>query len=1138
MLLWIQKLGFMLCLLYIFTVGCYCRIVVRIGALVPGNNPDYEDSLQTAVRVVNTDEVTQYLNITFLEHIAYTSNNPEKTIMEICDGVVNNSVSVILMVADDITKFTLSLVGAFVGIPIIGFGSQYAVLSDKDVHPMYLRMDPPLAMQAYPIRDILKSYKWNKFSVIYSDDQDGVSFLNELRRIAEKEEFEIEAEIELPVDNMGNISSNLIPLRHINSKVIILQISQNDAVRVFNESSDMGLLDAGYAWILTEALLATSQQNLQSFPMGLIGVNNSAHNKLTSRITDAVHSIARAVQKMYSDFPTGLPPPPNSCWNPKEENKMYGEKLYRYLKQTNFRRNGDTISFDYNGDLNVAAYDILNLRENDEQGKGWINVGTWSEDNLNMNSIQWPGQTEVMPNFDKAKRQLIIVTIEEKPFMFKSDLADRRECFTGGLCLKFTENPNKKTSEDDVKNAFKHWREVGMFTNSTTHSESGATYTAHCCSGMAYDILERLSRDMNFDYDLYIVADGHFGSEEKNVWNGMVGDLTNHVADMAVASFSINSARSQVIDFSAPFYDTSLSIVVARRKGKASIGSFMEPLEWSMWLGIFITLHATAFFATIYEWHSPYGLTPHGRNRRRVFSFPSALTLCWSILFSHTVPSKSPKCWASRFLINLWAIFSLVFIASYTANLAAFMVSEKQPNEITGINDPKLQHESKGFSTATIKSSSPESFLWRSYPELAQKISKHAVNSTQTGIQKLKNGKLDAFIWDSAVLDYQISSDPKCELKLVGKRFASEGYGIGLEKNSILTHEVSQHIYKYFSSGYLEQLHRQWYNTAGCSKQAKGMTGESTLDLSHFIGVFILLCTGIIIATVTLGLEWFVERILVPRWRKDVRKLNWLPLTQRLHRAVHSPTLVQDNTYSARGQQIPLKNIGSRLCEHRNRRDSGDVSYDISKYLTTRHDRQESTPLLNNSSRAVAKIKPLIALKQVNIAVQTDIDEKVNYQLREVDANINSRIKNFESDLHDMRQQLAKALKEKEQLLRKLAEFEDHHRMRSKRNSSSSGSTTNTYNSVFDHGNPSNSHDELHQKNYMEASVRSDDSSQGCASHSMVKRNVRNTVRNPVDDRVHTDVDDVHSYQNPVNFKPCNSIFKPRPSYKSPDSSC
>ncbi|KAJ8374767.1 hypothetical protein SKAU_G00053470 [Synaphobranchus kaupii] len=103
-----------------------------------------------------------------------------------------------------------------------------------------------------------------------------------------------------------------------------------------------------------------------------------------------------------------------------------------------------------------------------------------------------------------------------------------------------------------------------------------------CCYGYCIDLLEKLAEDMHFEFDLYIVGDGNF---------------------------SINSARSGVMDFTSPFFSTSLGILVRSKDTAAPIGAFMWPLHWSMWVGIFVALHITALFLTLYEWKSPFGMT-------------------------------------------------------------------------------------------------------------------------------------------------------------------------------------------------------------------------------------------------------------------------------------------------------------------------------------------------------------------------------------------------------------------------------------------------------------------------------------------------------------------------------------------------
>lgn len=80
------------------------------------------------------------------------------------------------------------------------------------------------------------------------------------------------------------------------------------------------------------------------------------------------------------------------------------------------------------------------------------------------------------------------------------------------------------------------------FSNNCVHVRRSLPDT-YCCFGLSIDLLEKMSNDLEFDFHLYLVADGTFGSR-KLQWNGVVGDLVSGSAHMAFCPLSVTSARS------------------------------------------------------------------------------------------------------------------------------------------------------------------------------------------------------------------------------------------------------------------------------------------------------------------------------------------------------------------------------------------------------------------------------------------------------------------------------------------------------------------------------------------------------------------------------------------------------------------
>ncbi|XP_075304404.1 glutamate receptor ionotropic, NMDA 3B isoform X2 [Odontesthes bonariensis] len=678
-------------------------------------------------------------------------------------------------------------------------------------------------------------------------------------------------------------------------------------------------------WIMGYPLSPDSLHTIGG-PLGLLAYGEVGRKPISFYIRDALQLIGRAVTEATMVRPDlALVQNMVNCYDKLNRHELTssGQYLSRFLSNTSFTGATGLIQVDAGVSriLSSQLFHVWSLKRGALGQPAWVTVGQWTRGRLELEGgilglVGGFGNSQGQglgagvkggdgqgdsyigdrwrPGLSVEGHRLRVVTLVEHPFVFTREVDEDGLCPAGQLCL------DPRTNRSDVIQTFFNQLHNP---NSTTMDWEGIDPPddlRKCCYGYCIDLLEKLAEDMGFTFDLYIVGDGKYGAlSGTGRWTGLVGDLRSGTADMAVTSFSINSARSRVIDFTSPFYSTSLGILVRSRDTAAPIGAFMWPLHWSMWVGIFVTLHLTALFLTLYEWNSPFGMTPHGRNRLRVFSYSSALNLCYAILFGRTVATKTPKCWTGRFLMNLWAIFCLLVLSSYTANLAAVMVGEKTFEQVSGIHDDKLHHPSLGFRFGTVRESSAEDYMKKSFPEMHDYMRRFNQPTTPEGVHMLKTDPpdLDAFIMDKALLDFEVSIDAECKLLTVGKPFAIEGYGIGLPQGSPLTRNVSEFVSRYKSDGFMDMLHDKWYKVVPCGKRVFAVTETLQMGIQHFSGLFVLLCMGVGGALLTLAGEHTFYHLVIPRLRRSNTLQYWLHTSQKIHRALNT-------TYEDDGKEL------------------------------------------------------------------------------------------------------------------------------------------------------------------------------------------------------------------------------------------
>ncbi|KAF5281606.1 hypothetical protein FQR65_LT02926 [Abscondita terminalis] len=666
----------------------------------------------------------------------------------------------------------------------------------------------------------------------------------------------------------------------------------------------------------------------------------------------------------------------------------------------------------------------------------WRRVGVVSGRSVRLDTIIWPGgDLSVAAVSSRARSVFRVVTALAPPFVMEGELDEDGQCLRGlpchrvltsdkdNLTLVFNEmEMQERLEEEGGINPNQQYKHFGHAARGYDEEDKFLPfqkfkYRTNCCYGLSMDLLENIAHELEFDFRLYIVADGLYGTrnlvrKKRDVgkhflnyrfkqeiqqgaqgahqvedeidikWNGVVGDLVSGAAHMSFAALSVSSIRSEVIDFSIPYYFSGVSFLAApQQKSEIPLLAFLLPFSPELWIAIFTSLNITAIAVAIYEWLSPFGLNPWGRQRSKNFSMSSALWVMWGLLCGHLVAFKAPKSWPNKFLINVWGGFSVIFVASYTANIAALIAGLFFHNTVSNYHDRSLLSQRVGAPRA----SAAEYYVQRANKVLWDHINKYRLENVEEGIARLRNGSLDILIADTPILDYYRATDHGCKLQQIGDTINEDTYAVGMNKGFPLKDSISAIISKYSSNGYMDILQEKWYGGLPCFKVGMTMDMESLsqpkpLGVAAVTGVFILLGVGMILGCLILLVEHLFFRYTLPALRdkpKDSvwRSRNIMFFSQKLYRFINCVELVSPH-HAARelvhtirqGQITSLfqKSVKRKEHEQRRRRRSKAQFFEMIQEIrsTIRRQQQEE------------RERPLESVTEVESEYQLTPDEK------------------------------------------------------------------------------------------------------------------------------------------------------------------
>nr|AVH87294.1 ionotropic receptor 6 [Holotrichia parallela] len=373
---------------------------------------------------------------------------------------------------------------------------------------------------------------------------------------------------------------------------------------------------------------------------------------------------------------------------------------------------------------------------------------------------------------------------------------------------------------------------------------------------------------VGFEYRIELVPDGKYGAIdlETGEWNGIVRQLMDKRADLAVGSMTINYARESVIDFTKPFMNLGISILFKVPTDKESaFFTFLNPLGFHIWIFVFgaffmatFTLFALARFSP-YEWINP---TPWRETNYLTNNLDMSNSF-WFVTGTllRQASGVNPQATSTRIVGGIWWFFTLIIISSYTANLAAFLTVERMITPIENAEDLASQTD---IPYGTLDSGSTMTFFRDSMIETYKKMWRFMENrkpsvfvpTYDAGIKRVLEGNY-AFLMESTMLDYTVQRD--CNLTQIGGLLDSKGYGIATPMGSPWRDKISLAILEMQEKGEIQMLYDKWWKNTGdiCTRNEKGKESKAnSLDVDNIGGVFVVLLCGLAFAVIVAIFEF------------------------------------------------------------------------------------------------------------------------------------------------------------------------------------------------------------------------------------------------------------------------------------------
>lgn len=316
-------------------------------------------------------------------------------------------------------------------------------------------------------------------------------------------------------------------------------------------------------------------------------------------------------------------------------------------------------------------------------------------------------------------------------------------------------------------------------------------------TGFAMELWDNVARELKLDYTVTVVPTA----------KDMVSAVQSKTADVGVGALSITSEREKIIDFSQPFYESGLQIVVSKKPSgilDTAWGVLRNFFTWQVAVGLAVAL-AVMFIISHLVWLYEHPVNEEMWPRSYLAGMGESFWWTISIFLVGGADTKGPVGLGGRIVATVWMLASVIAVSLLTALLSAAFTVNSLTTDIGGPSDLP------GKKVATIAGSTAETWLGNLQNAGGEKTDVTALKTVPECLAALKAGKVKAVVYDAPVLQYYVNKAGSDDFTLVDGLFDANNYGFALELGSPLRKQINQVLLKLNENGVIDKLRKDYF---------------------------------------------------------------------------------------------------------------------------------------------------------------------------------------------------------------------------------------------------------------------------------------------------------------------------------------